>query len=140
MVSFLFYFSAKTIDRKLAACSSLGIALNGHFASFETLQSGDAGLRLVAQNTSTPVTTEFVVTIVEVRLDRFDDLAHAGLVVRVHIGQGQGRAGLQVNQSTETSLAFDDAVGNAHLSAQGGQVKHQLDRFDIVSNDHLKVK
>ena len=108
------------------------------FASLDTLKSVDACLRFVAQHTTTPVTTDFVVAIVEVRLDRFDDFAQAGFIVRVHVGQRQRRARLQVHETTQTSLALDDAVWNTHLTAQRGQVENEFNGLDIVSDDHLR--
>ena len=68
---------------------ALRVSLNGNFASFETFEPGDASLRFVSQDTSTPVTTQFIVSVVEVRLDGLDDLAQTRLVIRVHISQGQ---------------------------------------------------
>ena len=118
----------------------LRVSLNNCFTSLDTFKSVDARLRFVTQHTTTPVTTDFIVTIVEVRLDRFDDFAQAGFIVRVHVGQRQRRARFQVHETTETSFALDDAVWNAHLTAQCGQVENELNGLDIVGDDHLSEK
>lgn len=44
-----------------------------------------------------------------------------------------------MNETSQTGFAFDNAIGNAHLAAQGWQVKNELDRFNIVGNDHLEM-
>ena len=44
-----------------------------------------------------------------------------------------------MNHASQTGLAFDNAVRNAHLAAQGWQVKDELNRFHVVSDDHLET-
>jgi hypothetical protein len=39
-----------------------------------------------------------------------------------------------VDNSSETSLALDDGVGNTHLAAESGEEDNQLNGVDVVSN------
>lgn len=41
-----------------------------------------------------------------------------------------------MDQLTQTGLALDNAVGNIHLAAQGGEPHNKLDGVNIVSDDH----
>lgn len=43
---------------------------------------------------------------------------------------------LLVDDRSETGLALDDAVWNAHLAAKGGQVNNQLNGVNIVGNNN----
>ena len=45
-------------------------------------------------------------------------------------------ARLPVDQAPQPSLALDDAVGDPHLAAQGGQEDHELDGIHVVSDHH----
>merc|ERR1712004_618943 len=48
--------------------------------------------------------------------------------------------GLASNELTETGFAFDDAVGNVHLSAEGREEYNDLNWVDIMSdNDELSL-
>ena len=41
-----------------------------------------------------------------------------------------------MNNSAKAGLAFDDDVGNTHLSAEGREIDNQLDWVYIVGNDN----
>jgi len=47
-----------------------------------------------------------------------------------HLGadgsQANGGGGLLVDQGAKTGLGLDDAVGDVHLAADGGQPEHEL--------------
>ena len=45
-------------------------------------------------------------------------------------------ARLPVDQAPQPGLALDDAVGDPHLAAQGGQEDHELDGIHVVSDHH----
>ena len=68
-------------------------------------------------------------------LDGLDQLGQLGLVLRAHLGQGEDGSGLLVNNRAETSLALDDGIRYAHLSAQSGEEDDQLDGIDIVGDE-----
>ena len=53
------------------------------------------------------------------------------LHLRVDLREGHGGARLPVDQAPQPGLALDDAVGDPHLAAQGGQEDHELE--DSVS-------
>ena len=43
-----------------------------------------------------------------------------------------------MHNSTKTSLALDNGVGNAHLAAQGGKENNQLNGVDVVGNQNKR--
>lgn len=45
---------------------------------------------------------------------------------RVGLCEGNGSAGLSVDQSAQSGLALDDTVWDTHLAAQSRQEHHQL--------------
>lgn len=49
-------------------------------------------------------------------------------------GQGDAGGGLLVDQCAESGLVLNEAVWDAHLSAQGWDVHHQFNWDDIVSH------
>lgn len=111
----------------LLRISNLTLLL-GQLTSLGTLQLGDACQTLGAQNTTTPVATNLFVALIEVGLNSLQNLAKVGLIVILNGGQSQRGAGLAAHQTAQTCLALDNAVGHAHLAAEGGQEKHQLKR------------
>ena len=65
-----------------------------------------------------------------------DDGGQLALIFTLDVLNGQDGGGLLVDNSAETSLAFDNDVGDAHLSAEGRKVDHQLNWVDIMGNDN----
>lgn len=64
--------------------------------------------------------------------------------LRVDLCEGDGGAGLPVDEAPQPGLALDDAVGDPHLPAQGGQEDHQLEdsvssECSLTRSDDLKV-
>ena len=53
----------------------------------------------------------------------------------MNVGKSEGGAGLSPDDAADSGFALDDAVRNAHLAAESGQVHHQLDGINIVG-DH----
>ena len=53
-----------------------------------------------------------------------------------YLGEAEGGAGLTTHHLTEPGLALDDAVGHAHLTAEGRQEQHDLQRVDVVGDHH----
>ncbi len=76
-----------------------------------------------------------VVSLVEVGLANLDQLAQRGLVLRVDAGQSHGGQRLATDDLSQTRLALDNTVRDAHLLAQGWQVDDDLDRVHVVG-DH----
>ena len=72
----------------------------------------------------------------QVCLSGADDGGQLTLIFGLDVLNSQDGGGLLVDNSAETSLAFDNYVGDAHLSAEGRKVDHQLNWVDIVGNDN----
>ena len=53
-----------------------------------------------------------------------------------HLREAEGGAGLAAHHLAETSLALDDAVGHAHLTAEGRQEQNDLQRIHVVRDHH----
>ena len=71
--------------------------LLGLFLSLRTLNLGNASRRFLAQETTSPVTTDLLEAVVVVVLDSLDELAQVGLVVRLDLGEGDTRTCLPAN-------------------------------------------
>ena len=71
----------------------------------------------------------------QVGLGSADEVGKFALVLALHVLEGNDGSRLLVHNSTETSFAFDDDVGNAHLAAQSRQEDNQLYRVNIMAND-----
>ena len=84
---------------------------------------------------TTPVATDLIGTLVVVRVNRLDQFAKSGTVLGVDIGQGNARAVLEADETTKSALALDDAVGDAHATAQGWQEQDDLNWVDIMGDD-----
>merc|ERR1719383_246610 len=56
-------------------------------------------------------------------------------VLRLDVGDAQGGAGLAPSNTSKAGFVLDNAVGNAHLAAEGRQVENQLNGVDIVGDD-----
>lgn len=80
------------------------------------------------------MTTDFIPLVVEVSFDSRNKGSQLSLVGILDLGDGKSRGGLLVDNSTQTSLALDNAVGHTHLAAQSRQEDNQLDRVNVVSN------
>jgi len=104
-----------------AAARSESVELSGllrELLGLGLLQLSDGCLRLGAHHTTAPVATNVVSALVEVGLDRLDELGQSRLVLRVDEGEREAGRGLAVHHSAETRLVLDDTVGHTHLTAQ----------------------
>lgn len=99
------------------------------------LQLGDAGHALGTEQTTAPVTTDLVGTVVVVGLDGLDQFGEVGAIASIDAGQRDRRAGLATHQGAQASLALDDAVRDAHFAAQGRQEQDHLQWVDVVRDD-----
>ena len=72
----------------------------------------------------------------QVCLGGTDDGGQLALVLALDILDSQNGGSLLVNNGAETGFAFDNDVGNTHLSAEGRKVDDQFNRVDIVGNDN----
>jgi len=114
----------------------LSVSLLLDFLGLCLLQLGDLSLTLIRHNTTAPVLSDLIESVVVVSLDRFCDLGKGATVLRVHISQADGGASLTATDCAKASLALDDAVRDTHTSAKSGQVENKLDGIDIVSYDY----
>lgn len=57
------------------------------------------------------------------------------MILALDVLDGQDSRGLLVYNRAKASLALDNDVGNAHLSAEGREVDNQLNRIYIVSDN-----
>jgi len=102
--------------------SAMRSYLSNFLSSLTCLRSlnlGNTSSTLGSENTTTPVTAELVVTVVEVGLDGFQKLGECTAVTRLNIVESNTGAGLSVHESSKTCLSFDDTVWNSHLTAKG---------------------
>ena len=74
-------------------------------------------------------------SLVVVRVDGLNDLGEGVSVLGVDVSEGDGRAVLQTDKSAESGLALDDAVWDAHSSAEGGKEDDDLDWVNVVGDD-----
>lgn len=126
-----------TISTPSAHCISVCLTLLlGQLAGLDLLQLGDASQTLGAQQTTSPVTTDLVRSLVVVHLDGINDLGEVHTVTGVHLAEGDGRAGLAADEQSQAGFALDDAIWDSHFAAQGGQEEDHFDGVDVVSDDH----
>lgn len=92
--------------------------------------------RLVASDTSSPVTSLFLVFIGEVSLGGRDKGSEFLLVLLLDVLNGKDGGGLLVDDGTEPGLVLDNDVWDTHLAAQGWEEDDQLDWVYVVSNDN----
>lgn len=90
--------------------------------------------RLVATNTTAPVTTSLVVLVKVVGLGSRHEVSKLTLVLRTNVLDDSDSRALQVHHGTETRARLDNDVRNAHLAAEGGHKHHKLNRVNVVSN------
>ena len=111
------------------------------------------GGRLVATETSTPLTTSSLVLVravlmladdvmqvdehhVQVGLGSLDEGSELALVLGADLLDGEDGGGLLVDDRAEAGLALDDDVGDAHLAAERGEEDNELNGVDIVGDDN----
>uniref|UniRef100_G1SML8 Solute carrier family 40 member 1 n=2 Tax=Oryctolagus cuniculus TaxID=9986 RepID=G1SML8_RABIT len=110
--------------------------LRGQLLGLGLLQLGDASHGLGPQDLASPVAADLVVSVIVVGPDGLHQLRQDPFVLRVHLREGHGGAGLPVHQAPEPGLALEDAVRDPYLAAQGGQEDHQLNGVHVVRDYH----
>jgi hypothetical protein len=91
--------------------------------------------RLVATDTTAPMPAGVLVLVEVVGLGGGDEVGESLRVLGSDIGDSDNGRGLLAGDETETCLALDNHVGDAHLSAEGGEEDDELDGVDVVGND-----
>merc|ERR1719174_1372740 len=124
----MFFIESKQEDNNLN--------LQGSLPVLGLLDLGNASSRLGAHAAPTPVLPDLVEPLIVVGLDGLNQLGEGAAVARLNLSDGQARGGLPPADSAEARLVLDDAVRDSHLPAESGQEHDQLDRVDIVSDDH----
>ncbi len=92
-------------------------------------------LGLLSIDTTSPLSLDFVNLVVVVCLDGRHEGSEIVLVFGLDIGQSDSGGSLLVNKSSETRLGLDDAIGDTHLAAEGGQPEDEFNRINIVGDD-----
>merc|ERR1712241_926586 len=113
-------------NRSPRRCKLLGLGL---------LQFGDLGGRLASKTSTSPVFPDLVTTLVEVSLDGLHEFVERAAVVGLDRSKSETSAGLPSSDTSKPSLVLDDAVGDSHLAAQGGQEQNELNGVDVVGDD-----
>jgi len=134
----------KSLLRKRSGCKRIsgfdlirGLTdLLGHLLGFGLLKLGDLGQRLAAIDATSPMTTDLLEAIVEVVFGSLDDFVERTLILGVDVGESESGASLHSDHASNPGLALDDAVRDAHLAAESGQVHDQLDRVHVVGDHH----
>ncbi len=90
---------------------------------------------LLAHDPPAPVSSMLLILVVEAIVDSADQLTQLILVLLFDLSKRHDSCSLLVHDSSESGLAFDDGVWDAHLSAEGWEVDDQLNRIDIVGDE-----
>jgi len=90
---------------------------------------------LGAHNTTTPMSSVFLILVAEAVIDRADQLAQFVLVLLLDFSQSNNSSSLLVHYSTKSGLALDNGIWHTHLSAKGREVDDELDWVDVVRNE-----
>ena len=124
-----------THDTKRILSSYLGLAGEGLLGDSLLLLKA-TGIGLLSHATTTPLATELIVAIQEVGLDGIDDLGKIVLGILVHGGESKGSGSLLANNLSKTSLSLDDSIRHLHLSAKSREPDDNLQRINVVGNQH----
>jgi len=82
------------------------------------------------------VTTVLLVLVGEVGFGSRDESRKLLGVLAAHVLEGQNGGGLLVDDCAETSLALDDHIWDAHLTAKSGEEHDELNGVNIISDDN----
>lgn len=107
------------------------VGLLGELDLSELLSVGHHVLVLDAHNTTTPVSSETLV-VVELSAEVLGEELKVGVVFLADLGQSDAGSGLLVDELAEACLALDESVGDALLSAEGGEENEELNGVDVV--------
>jgi len=92
--------------------------------------------RLVATNTTSPLTALLLILLREVSLGSADNVCKFSLVFAAYLLESNSSRSLLVNNSSQAGLALNDDVGYTHLAAKSRKEYDELNRIDVVSNDN----
>lgn len=93
-------------------------------------------LRLVASDTTAPVSPVVLVLLEEVGLGGRDEGSKSLLVLRPDFGDSNGGGSLLAGHQPEPGLALDDNVRDTHLPAESGEEDNELNGVNVVGNDN----
>lgn len=99
----------------------------------ESLSLGHHVLVLDSHDTSAPVSSEGIV-VVELSSEVLGEGLEVLVVFLSHISHSNAGSGLLVDELTESCLALDEGVGDALLSAEGGEEAHEFNGVNVVSD------
>jgi hypothetical protein len=120
--------------RHLCCSHGTGLCLSSN----SLLLTVNAGLRLDAKSLASPVAQSLGETVVEVLLYSLDQLRQLVLVLVVDLREGNGGGGLLVYNLTKSALALDNGIWNSVLAAERWEPDDDLDRVDVVGNQHQR--
>jgi len=89
----------------------------------------------LTHHTSAPRPPDAVTLLGVSLLDSLDKLGKLALVSILDLSQGEDCCSLLVDDSSETSLAFDDGVRHTHLATESGKEDNQLDGVNIIGDE-----
>lgn len=112
-------------------CSHVGLL--GELDLSNSLSAGHHVLVLDTHDTTTPLSAESFV-VVELLSEGLAEGLEVLEVLLVHLSEGNAGSGLGVHELAEVGLAADEGERNTLLSAESGQMDHDLDGVDIVGN------
>lgn len=92
--------------------------------------------RLVASDTTTPVSPRVLVLLKEVGLGGRDKGSKSLLVLGPNLGDGNSGGSLLAGDQTEPGLTLHDNVRDTHLPAEGGEEDNELNGVNVVGNDN----
>lgn len=122
----------------LLRCQVKLTLLLGQFTCLCLLQFGNACQTLGTKQTTAPMFTDLITSIIEVCLDDFDEFRQVGPIGGFDLCECNGRACLATDQCTQTCFALHNAVWNAHFAAQGWQKEDNFNWIDIVGDDNQR--
>ena len=115
-------------------CSS-HVGLLGELDVSELLAGSHHVDVLDSHDTTTPLLAELNV-VVELSLADLGEVLKIDEVFTADFSESNTGGGLHVAEFAEVGLSTDEAVRNILGATEGGEVHNELNRVDIVSNDH----
>ena len=109
--------------------------LLGELDVSELLAGSHHVLVLDSHDSTAPLSGE-VGVVIELRLEGRGELLEVDEVFSADVGEGDAGSGLKVDELAEVGLSADEAEGDTLLSAESGEVHHDLDGVDVVGDDN----
>lgn len=95
-----------------------------------------ASVGLGTHDTTSPMADGVLVLLEVTVLDGGAELGELALVLGADLSEGENGSGLLVNDGTESGLALDYGVRDAHLAAKSGKEDNQLNGINVVGDEH----